>query len=63
MSVAQRAKSGGKFVGTIAVYGLGTFLAAGALTALFPDHGSAILVGWLIAAVVGAQLLRRRYLD
>jgi len=61
-AIGHRVADLGKFVAVIAVYGIGTFVAAGGLAALLPEHVTAILVGWILAAFIGGQLIRRRYL-
>lgn len=62
MSLAEQVTPHVTFLGSIAVFGLGTFLLAGVLAALFPAHVTAILVGWLLAAAVGARVLHQRTL-
>jgi hypothetical protein len=50
------------FAVVLAVYALTTFVLAGGLTRLVPEHATAVLVGWVVAAWLGGVVLRRRYL-
>ena len=45
------------------VYGLLTFAVAGGLAALFPEHVTAILVGWILSLFVVARLIKERAND
>lgn len=49
-----------RILGSLALFAIATFVAAGGLVALFPSHGTAILVGWILALFVGTRLLRSR---
>lgn len=59
MSVRSVSRYGGLFL-VLAVYGLVTFVIAGGLVHLFPDQALAIAIGWVLAAYVVAQLLKRQ---